>query len=511
MSVLHSGQRARPVGALGSNAAVRSLIGACLGMLVNPSSMLLISYGLYVGPIVADTGWDRTVVASAIGPTMLIVGLMSPLIGWATARMGPRRFISLGFPAFGLAMMLLATPTSVSLFALLMALGGVLVAGQTMIPYAYCVSGWFEARRGMALGVMLAFTGLGLALVPPGVVRLLDLLGWRATMVSLGAVVFVVGLVVGRWLIVDPPVAVASDRAQVPGVSWRKALAMPVFWCLALLIFLIGAAAAGGMVNLYAVMTERGVSRQSASFIMSVVGLSMIVARLGFGYLFDRVSAHRVMLLICGLMCVAFAVLGLTSAPAGVVVAAILIGIGFGSEGDALSYMTSRLFGMRDFAKVFGIIFMAFTFGGGAGPVLFALLTRQTGNHQAAIWCAAGACGVAAALASLIQRRHLLFVRNDPRAAPAATASWRGLPHRRDRRRRSSALVGHRRSCTEHDNQPRVQRCATRSSSSSSATDSPTRAFCCPWCCSRLRPPSSDSTSRVSGSRSASCWPFSAC
>jgi MFS transporter, OFA family, oxalate/formate antiporter len=154
---------------------------------------------------------------------------------------------------------------------------------------------------------------------------------------------------------------------------------------------------------------------------MSVVGLSMIAARLGFGYLFDRVSAHRVMLLICALMCTAFVVLGMTSEPAGVVVAAILIGIGFGSEGDALSYMTSRLFGMRDFAKIFGIIFMAFTFGGGAGPVVFAVLTRHTGSHQAALWCAAAACGLAAALATLIRRRHLLFARSDPRVAPAAT------------------------------------------------------------------------------------------
>jgi MFS transporter, OFA family, oxalate/formate antiporter len=392
--------------------ALRTLVGACIGMILGPSPLVILSFGVYLLPIVKDTGWDRALVASAIGSPMIMAGLMAPLVGWLTNHFGPRRFLTVSFPVCGLAIMLLGTPTSASMFFAIMTLAGVLISGQTLIAFVYCVSGWFEERRGLALGVMLACTGVGLAIMPPLAAHLIGRLGWRGSYLVFGAMVVVIGIPVARWLIADPPVAATPDRANVPGIPWRKALATRTCWLLMGTISLLGATAAAGAVNLHVLLVERGVPAERASFVMSLLGVSMIGARLVFGHLFDRVRAQSLTAFIGSIAAAAFVLLATLGSPWAIMVAAVLIGIGFGAEGDALSYMTSRAFGMRDFGTIFGVMFLAFTAGGSLGPVVFAVLKSRSGNYQSALWLAVGACVLATFFVMLIRDRDLPFSRH---------------------------------------------------------------------------------------------------
>jgi MFS transporter, OFA family, oxalate/formate antiporter len=403
--------------------AIRTLIGTCIATLLGPSPLVLLSFGVYLLPIVEDTGWDRAVIASSIGTPMVMGGVMAPVVGWLTNHFGPRRFLTFSFPLFGIAIMLLGTPTSATMFVTVMALAGVLISGQTLIPVVYCISGWFEERRGLALGIMLACTGVSLALVPPLAAHLIAQLGWRATYFTFGAIVLAVSIPVARLLIADPPAVAVADRAGVPGLPWRKALATRRCWLLMGAITLLGAAASAGVVNLNVLLVERGVSAGRASFVMSVLGVSMILARLLFGYLFDRVRGQWLTASVGAVATVAFLIMATVASPTAVVIAAVLIGISFGAEGDALSYMTSRAFGMRDFGTIFGLMFLAFTTGGSLGPVIFALLKSQSGNYQSALWLAAGGCALATIFALLIRDRDLPFSRHSGSRQAAATAA----------------------------------------------------------------------------------------
>ena len=390
---------------------------ACIGMALGASPLILLSFGVYLVPILDDTHWNRALIAGSIGAPMILAGLMSPLVGWLTNRLGCRRVVMAGFPLCGVAMMLLATPTSAAMFVATMVLAGVLISGQTLTPYVYCVTGWFEARRGMALGIMLACTGVGLAIAPPVAAHLIGALGWRGSYLAFGAFVAAVGLPVGRWLIVDPPANAVADRRSVAGMTWRQALATPAFWLLTCSITAVGAAVSAGTVNLHVLLVERGVGAARASFAMSLLGLSMIGARLVFGTLFDRVSPRLLTSFICLMVAAAFVTLAATSGPAGVLAAAVMIGAGFGAEGDALSYMSSRLFGLRDFGVIFGAMFMAFTLGGGLGPVIFAILRSTPGGETTALWSGAAAGLLGTVMIACIRDDALVLARR--RAKPA--------------------------------------------------------------------------------------------
>jgi MFS family permease len=51
-------------------------------------------------------------------------------------------------------------------------------------------------------------------------------------------------------------------------------------------------------------------------------------------------------------------------------VGAVFCGGGIGAEIDIMGFMLSRYFGMRNFGKIYGLIFAAFNLGTGFGPAI---------------------------------------------------------------------------------------------------------------------------------------------
>jgi MFS family permease len=51
-------------------------------------------------------------------------------------------------------------------------------------------------------------------------------------------------------------------------------------------------------------------------------------------------------------------------------VGAVALGLGIGAEVDLMAFFTSRYFGQRNYAKVYGTMFGIFAFGVGIGPAL---------------------------------------------------------------------------------------------------------------------------------------------
>ncbi len=64
--------------------------------------------------------------------------------------------------------------------------------------------------------------------------------------------------------------------------------------------------------------------------------------------------------------------LGLGATGALAVLAAVLLGLGIGAEGDIMAYLTSRYFGMAHYGVIYGCILAFFTLGSGLGPWIMA-------------------------------------------------------------------------------------------------------------------------------------------
>jgi MFS family permease len=390
------------------------VVGAGLLMLVNLGPVLYYTSGVFTKAITDDTGWTRGTIAAATLPANLLITLTLPLVGWAVDSYGTRRIALLSSILFAVGMFLLGqfsqTP---GLFASLLVVAYACGFALTPLPYAQIVSGWFDKRRGLALGLMLTMSGLGTALLPPFSSALIAQFGWRNAYIFLGLIVFAIGAFAAIALLRDPPQltnkALGHDD-KTPGLPVKSAVMGRAFWTLFAAFFLISFAIGGGSTSLPLILTDRGVPAQQASFVMTIVGLAMMIGRLSFGVLLDRIFAPHLTSLVFLAPALAFGVLLLpNAADVNAIIAAALLGFGLGAEVDALAYIASRAFGLRYFGRILGFLMVAFTLGLAFGPTLFGKIYDQFQTYQLALWIAAGISVVSSGLIVTLRRTDLPF------------------------------------------------------------------------------------------------------
>ena len=241
---------------------------------------------------------------------------------------------------------------------------------------------------------------------------LISSVGWRSAYVFLALLSMGVTLpVVGLFLTETPQMrglwpdgeaqaiaTVAKKPEQGPGLSSREARHTATFWVLVSAAFLVSASFVGCLIHLVPLLTDRGVSAQSAALATSVGAGGALLARAGTGYLLDRfLASHLAVYFFCA------SALGIVLLWSGVVgglafVAAVLVGLGQGAEFDILPYAISRYFGLRAFGEIYGSIFAAVTLGGAIGPLVMGMSFDFTGSYSLALLSFVGASFMAAGL-----------------------------------------------------------------------------------------------------------------
>jgi len=134
--------------------------------------------------------------------------------------------------------------------------------------------------------------------------------------------------------------------------------------------FLVGASLQACVLHMPALLTDRGVSAQRAAVVSSIVGVALLIARIGTGYLLDRFFAPRLAMVLFGGASVGIALLWAGSAGEIAVFAAFLVGLGMGAEVDIIAYCMSRYFGLRAFGTLYGFGFGTFMLAGAVGALL---------------------------------------------------------------------------------------------------------------------------------------------
>jgi predicted MFS family arabinose efflux permease len=110
-----------------------------------------------------------------------------------------------------------------------------------------------------------------------------------------------------------------------------------------------------------------------------------LIGRAGSGYLLDRFFAPRVAAIIFTFAAAGISLLRISGSQVLAFAAAILVGLGIGTEGDVMAYLASRYFGLRSFAAIYGLTFSAFVLGGGSGVYLMDRTFDVTGYYSLAL------------------------------------------------------------------------------------------------------------------------------
>ena len=276
------------------------VVGAVTGLFVCNGPVLGFTFGVFLKPIMAETGWQRSTTSFALSFGGILSALAVPVLGRMMDRWSIRRVALPGLVVYTLFMCLLGlAPAVLWIFTLMFALAEMTSAIQTPLAYAKAISAWFDRRRGLALGIAMSGVGLGAFVVPQLAERLIEHVGWRGAYVSLGLMTFIIAFpAVALWIREPRPGegerGSAAMTAALPGLTVREAASSVRFWILGAAFFLVAIAINGTAAHIVPLLTDHGLSPRTAAATLGVFGLATMSGRLLAGFLVDRIFASYV-------------------------------------------------------------------------------------------------------------------------------------------------------------------------------------------------------------------------
>lgn len=369
---------------------------AAVGLSMGYGPIVTFTFGIFFKLLNQEFGWSRGDISQAFSISLFVMSLVFPFVGRLVDRFGARKVIIPSILLFGLGLMSLSLLSANiwQLYAVYILLG--LVGGGTApVPYSNVLSHWFDKRRGLALGIAMVGLGLGAFVMPSLAQMLIVSQGWRQAYIVFGLMVMVITIPIVGLFFKETPEMVGlrpdgdvinpnhpNTSEQKIGLSAQEARQTHTFWILVGAFFLMSASVHGCLIHLVPLLTDRGISPQLAAGATSLFGAALLFGRVGAGYLLDHFFASSIALcFFCG---TALGLLLLWSGVTGTAafIAAFLVGLGMGAEGDIIAYLIGRYFGLRAFGEIYGYAFGAFTLGGVSGPLLMGRGFDATGSYS---------------------------------------------------------------------------------------------------------------------------------
>ena len=365
-----------------------------LGLTCAPTTLPVYSLGVLVAPFQAEFGWGRGEIQTAILFSTGLSIFCAPLSGSLVRRFGLRKTILPGLAGMAIACGIAAANTGElwQLYAAY-ALMSVLGTGAGAVGWSTLISGRFDRARGLALGLALSGTGLCAAVMPQIANFGIALLGWRGAYIMMAA--FIIAIVLPICALLLPDVAIPQDDQrhhlkEHAGMDARSALHHWRFWVLGLSTAAIYLVVGGLLPNIVPTLQDIGMTAATAASIMGLFGISVVVGRICVGALLDIFWAPVVAIAV--LVPAAFGCLLLQGEVSMVVAATaiVLIGAATGMELDVLGFLAARYFGIADYARIYGRLYVFVAASAGVAPMAFGYIYDWTGSYALPLQVSAG-------------------------------------------------------------------------------------------------------------------------
>lgn len=375
------------------NPAWLTVIAGTIGLVFGPSTMTILSFGVFVRPLQQEFGWTLGQTALAATIVSYMIMLVAPIQGILTDRYGGRAVVIASIPVFAIAYSLLYfLPNNLYVYYGLWILIPVCAVGVWPLSYLRSTATWFDRHLGLSLGITNSGIGIGSVIIPSLAGFLVANYGWRAAYLVLAGLALVVTWPLTLAYLKDNPAVSKSLQARQSqsGSSFSEAARTSTFVITAIVFFVMGGLSSGLVVLQVPMLIEAGTSPQIAAGLASVVGISMIVGRIGTGYLLDLFHASKVLMWFILASSLAALIFAVGVKPVTAPFAAALIGLIIGAEFDVLSYIIPRYFGHRSFGKIYGAIYAIFQLGAGLGIASIGFSRDLLGSFRPSMWVLCG-------------------------------------------------------------------------------------------------------------------------
>jgi predicted MFS family arabinose efflux permease len=391
------------------------VLASFFGVIAGFGTLVFYTFGLFLKPLIATyPQWSRETVSAAFGAASMSIALSSPIAGVLLDRHGARRVLLPTLTIFGLAYASLAllTPSLPHLFGVFILLGLVGNAcGQMGYSRAISIAFSVENRRGLAIAIMMAGTGIGAILIPMLAQRFIDTTGWRTAFALLGLLSLVLSLPLAYLYI--PPGGGSNSSSSRERPKTGKYRLTREFWLITATLFLAAFSINGAVIHLAPLLSDKqGISPASAAMAVSAMGGASLVGRLVTGLLLDRRNSFGPRIAFGLLLIASAGILLLATAATTIeigITAAMMIGFGMGGESDVVPYLLTRYYSLESFSTLYGFTWTAYAIATALSSTLMGRIHDLTGSYSSMLLWISGLTLAAAAL--------MLFMRPYPKTA----------------------------------------------------------------------------------------------
>ena len=378
-------------------------------------------------PVLKTFGWSRTRLSFGYAVAAFSAGAAGPLIGWLVDRFDVRKVMVAGVAMVVCGYLALAHTHAYGQFVLINLGLGLGFVACTAIPASKVVANWFEARRGMAMGVMLSGASIGGAIFTPVMARVIAGYGWRGAYVVLAVLIGAITIPLLTVFLRSRPDAEAApataEREAAPtapmtlaGLEIKEALVSRSLWLIALAQFITFSLWSGLGQHFVAYLVGIGYTPQFSSQMLGLFYLITTGGTLLSGPISDRITARYAFALTSILSALSM-LLMLGSRQMAALAAYVAVGgMMCGASGVLMPLLILEALGMKRYGALMGISGIFGTLGFAAGPVVTGRIFDLTGSYAGALWMFAAAM-VVCTLAALACRSF------EPAITPAVAAS----------------------------------------------------------------------------------------
>ncbi len=348
--------------------------------------------GVLAGPVVADTGWSRTLVYFGFTVALLAMGAVSGLAGRAIDRHGARRVMALGTVLVSIGLYALSLVRTEAQYVGVWAFLGV---GMRLVLYDAAFAALVQvvpSRGRRAISYLTLFGAFASTVFWVVGHYLNEAMGWRETLVAFAAINLAICLPL-NWLGLarresahpdDTPAAAApATRDGPPLTGAARTAAMALF---ALVMSLNGFVFAVVTVQLIPLLEAAGLATAAAVWVASLKGFAQFggrVVEIVFGRNLRAITVARIAI---GVLPVSFVLLALSGGSFQAVLAfTLLMGASQGVVTIVRGAVPLALFGAAGYGAVLGLIATPILVVNAVSPTLFAMIVDARGWQVAQI------------------------------------------------------------------------------------------------------------------------------
>ena len=371
--------------------------------------IIMNTMGVFIKPVTESLGFTRGGFTLYFTIAALSMMVMAPVMGKLLERYNIRLIMTVCTAMMATSFALFSQCRTLTQFYIVAVFLGIGSAGSHIIPVSMMITNWFIDKRGLAMGIVFAATGVGGMIFNPLANWIILNYSWQAAFLTFGLVIGLASIPTALFIVRAKPADMGllpyggeaalarQSAAEQGGLTATKAFRTGAFWLLALIILFIAVANMGVLHHIVPYLTDLGFSSTTATTLMSLHMAMLIVGKVLAGSLADRLGLLKsYLLLMVGLM-VSIALLYGSHWMWVAVVFNILFGFSIADRTVLPPLMTARVLGQKHFAVIYGFLNIFTTLGTAVGVPLSGFIYDATKSYHLAFALYIGLCLITAA------------------------------------------------------------------------------------------------------------------